>query len=197
VAPTGAGGFWTYFILHTTLISGASQVLALSIGASDEWTFMHPALHLIHTMWEWSEPMVYMPRLARRPLAGHPVRPIYEPVGKDDKYFPTVLYDAIALAYGNQQAGEEVWSTMQPVLALGGRGGIAPYPLAGNLTSEGGVPYTGAVVQYAGDGRNDPHVIVAQLDSLKYQLGCFFETFLDTGIATVPAPAALGTPCPR
>ena len=31
---------------------------------------------------------------------------IYEPVGKDDSYFPTNVYDAAALAYGNQQAGD-------------------------------------------------------------------------------------------
>jgi hypothetical protein len=58
-----------------------------------------------------------MPRLGARPLAGHPVRPVYEPVGKGDSYFPIVLYDAIALAYGHQQAGDIVWPSMQEALA--------------------------------------------------------------------------------
>jgi hypothetical protein len=31
---------------------------------------------------------------------------------------------------------------------------------------------------------------------VKYQYGCFLSTFLQKGMATVPAPAALGTPCP-
>jgi hypothetical protein len=39
-------------------------------------------------------------------------------------------------------------------------------------------------------------VIVFQLDAVKYQYGCFFETFRDRGVATIPAPAPLGTPCP-
>ena len=54
----------------------------------DQLTFMHPGCSLLETAWEPVEPMVYMPRLARRPLAGHPVRPVYEPVGKDDSLLP-------------------------------------------------------------------------------------------------------------
>jgi hypothetical protein len=137
-----------------------------------------------------------MPRLGYHPLAGHPVRPVYEPVGKDDSYFPTTLYDAIALVYQHQQAGDLVWSSMQDALALDGRAGMLPYPVVNNRPSLGGGNYTGAVVQYLGDGYSDPHEIFAQLDSVKYQYGCFFETFIRTGVAVLPAPLPLGTPCP-
>ena len=51
------------------------------------------------------------------------------------------------------------------------------------------------VVQYEGDGVYDPHAIYSQLDSVKYQYGCFFETFLKTGAAVVPAPADYSVPC--
>jgi hypothetical protein len=57
------------------------------------------------------------------------------------------------------------------------------------------VPYTGVVVQYLGDGIYDPHAIYSQLDAVKYQYGCFLETMLKTGTATVPAPAPYTTPC--
>jgi len=137
-----------------------------------------------------------MPRLGHRPLAGHPVRPVYEPVGKDDSYFPTTLYDAIALAYDHQEAGDVVWPTMQDALALDGRAGILAYPVVDNRTSLAGAKYTGAVVQYLGDGYTDPHSIYAQLDAVKYQYGCFLETFIKTGHAVLAAPAPLGTPCP-
>ena len=197
VVPTGAGGFWTYFILNTDLIPGVSPLLSALVGADDTWSFMHPVMALVQTGLEWSDPIVYTPRLARRPLPGHPVRPIYEPVAPGDEYFRTTLYDAMALAYGNQQAGEEVWPTMQPVLALADRAGLATYPVSQNRRSEGGAPYTGVVVQYRGDGITDPHVIAFQLDAVKFQIGCFFSTFLATGVATVPAPAPLGSPCPR
>jgi hypothetical protein len=195
--PTGAGGFWHYFILQTSLVDGARSLLAVILGTPEpDLTFMHPGMHLLGLAWEPSEPVVSMPRIGHNPLPGHPVRPIYEPVGKGDEYFPIQLYDAVVLAYGHQQAGELVWPSMQDALALAGLDGIIDYPVIDNLPSRAGGNYTGVVVQYEGDGIRDPHVIFAQLDEVKYQYGCFLATFLDTGTAVVPAPAALGTPCP-
>jgi hypothetical protein len=116
-------------------------------------------------------------------------------VGKGDVYFSINIYDAAALAYGHEQAGQEVWPSMQQALALDGRGSIISYPVVDNL-STGGEAYTGVIVQYEGDGIADPHVIFGQLDEVKYQYGCFLDTYFERGVATVPAPAALGTPCP-
>jgi hypothetical protein len=106
------------------------------------------------------------------------------------------VQNAAALAYGNQEAGDIVWPTMQETLTLGGLNGLGAYPLSQNRTSRAGVPYTGVVVQYEGDGIYDPHALYSQLDSVKYQYGCFLDSFMKTGVATVPAPAPLGTPCP-
>src|SRR5262249_14648102 len=146
--------------------------------------------------WEPADAVVYMPRVARMPLDGHPARAIYEPAGKDDEYFQTPIYDAMALAYGHKEAGEIVWPSMQDALALEGLNGIVSYPISQDLTSSNGKPYTGAVIQSAGDGAADPHYIFQQLDAVKYQYGCFFASYLKTGVATIPAPAPLGTPCP-
>ncbi len=140
--------------------------------------------------------MVYMPRLARRPLSGHPVRSIYEPVGKDDPYFSIEIYDAASLAYGHKEGGDAVWPSMQTALKLDGKDGLLPYPITQDLQSEGGGKYTGGIVQYLGDGVADSHRIYRQLDQVKYQYGCFHETFFKKGVATIPAPAPLGTPCP-
>jgi hypothetical protein len=192
--PTGAGGFWSYFILETTLVGGKT-LLPIVLGSDTALTHLHPSLNLLETAWESAEPMVFMPRLARRPLPGHPTRPIYEPVGKGDSFFPIQLYDAVALAYGHQQAGDEVWPGMQDQLSLADLDGLVSYPVKGNLEAEDGTSYTGVVVQYEGDGIYDPHAIYAQLDAVKHQYGCFFETFYDTGVASVPAPAPLGTAC--
>jgi hypothetical protein len=86
---------------------------------------------------------------------------------------------------------------MQDALKLEGRDGIIPYSVADDVTTDDGkTPYTGMVVQYKGDGVYDPHAIYSQLDSVKYQYGCFLSTFLTTGKAVVPAPQPLGTPCP-
>jgi hypothetical protein len=197
VVPTGAGGFWTYYVLQTTVIPNASGMLGLILGTTAKLSFMHPALSVLETGLEPADPLVYMPRLARRPLPKSPARPIYEPVGKGDSYFPTPIYDAVALAYGHPQAGDVIWPEMQEALALDGLSGVLSYPVKQDLTSDTGEKYTGVVVQYEGDGIYDPHAIYSQLDAVKYQYGCFLSTFLKTGVATVPAPAALGTACPE
>lgn len=194
VVPTGAGGLWSYFILETELVGGRT-LLPIVLGTEAELSFLHPALALLETAWEAAEPAVYMPRLARRPLEGHPARPIYEPIGQGDSFFPVQLYDRIVLAYGHPQAGDQVWPEMQTSLSLAGLDGFLDYPVENNLQSATGDTFTGIAVQYAGDGFSDPHSIYAQLDEVKYQYGCFLETFYTTGTATVLAPAALGTPC--
>jgi hypothetical protein len=184
--PTGAGGYWSYMVLTTQAIMNAPNDLKLLLGSGD-LTFMHPALHLLETAWEPAEPFVYMPRLAHEPLAGHPVRPIYEPVGYGDSYFSTGVYDGAALAYENKEAGDIVWPTMQTTLATNGLDGIVPYPVV--------TQSTGTVVQYMGDGVDDPHYIALTLDAVKYQYACFHQSFQQTGIATLYAPQAIDSPC--
>jgi hypothetical protein len=198
VVPTGAGGYWGYFITLPDVLGypHVGGFVAAFAGTADDLVFMHPVLQLFETGAEVSDPMVYMPHLARRPFSGHPVRPIYEPVGKGDSYFPTVLYDAVALAYGHKEAGDVIWPSMQDTLKLESLEGVLAYPLSQDLTSEDGTKYTAAVLQYAGDGIYDPHALYTQLDSVQYQYGCFLETFFAKGLATIPAPAPLGTPCP-
>ena len=97
-------------------------------------------------------------------MAGHPSRDVYEPVGLDDSYFPYQLFDAVALAYGHEQAGELVWPSLQEALALGDRQGMIDYPVSANLRGPSGDPYTGVVVQYLGDGIYDPHSIFAKIE---------------------------------
>ncbi|MFT6627869.1 MAG: hypothetical protein ACJA1R_001129 [Flavobacteriales bacterium] len=197
VVPTGAGGYWSYFILETGLIPGVRSLVGLLLDTRVELSYMHPILHTLQTAWEPAEPMVYMPRLARNPLPGHPIRPIYEPVGEFDEFFPTQVYDAVVMSYRHPQAGAQIWDRMQETLSLVGLDGVVGYPVSGNLTTlDGQSQYTGVVVQYEGDGIADPHGIYAQLEEVKHQYGCFFATFLRDGVATVPAPASLDTACP-
>ncbi|MDP6945146.1 MAG: hypothetical protein QF464_13435, partial [Myxococcota bacterium] len=51
LVPTGAGGFWSWFILETELLD-AAPLLALLLGTDAELTFLHPVLHLLQTAWE-------------------------------------------------------------------------------------------------------------------------------------------------
>jgi len=196
VVPTGAGGYWSYMITTTQLIPGALEFLAAAFGTdASEFTFTHPALSTLAYGWEVADPMAAVPRVGIRPLPGMPHRNIYEPVGYQDIYFPPQLYDGMALAYGNQQAGEEVWATMHQVLAYGPSPTLGTFPVSGNVTDDGGT-HTGVVVQYRGDGIADPHYLYRQSDEVKHQYGCFLASYLATGVAVVPPPGALTDPCP-
>ncbi len=191
LVPTGAGGFWNLMILEATLIPGARELLATALGVDDnELTFVHPAMNMLGLAWEVAEPIVAMSRLAQRPLDGLPARHIFEPVGKDDVYFPIPIYDAAALAYGNEQAGMQVWPSMQEALALKGLGGVVSYPVTANRDGK-----TRVVVQYEGDGIVDSHYIYRQLETVKHQYGCFFASYFRDGVPTLPPPNVLAHPC--
>ena len=192
--PTGAGGYWGYFILETSFVPHALDLLVAVFNLRVP-TFVHPLLALFEAATEPSDPLVSTPRLELDPLPGSPVRSVYEPVGYNDKYFPTTVYDAMALGYAHTEAGDEVWPTMQPTLALDGRAGLVPYPIEHNRTSRDGTPFTGAIVQYAGDGVTDAHYIYRQLDAVKYQYRCFLASAAK-GTPRIPAPAPLDMPCP-
>ena len=193
--PTGAGGYLTYFVLRTQAMANVAGGLQLLLSTLQPLTFMHPALNLLDLGCEAADPLVHLPRISRRPLPGHAPRSIYQPVGLGDRFFDKVVFDAMALSYGNQQAGVEVWPSMQPALALQDDHGLATYPIQHNRQSEGGVPYTGVVVQYEGDGIANAHAIYRQLPAVKSQIGCFLDTFLRTGTAVVVAPQTPGDPC--
>jgi hypothetical protein len=195
VVPTGSGGYWSWFILQTQFIPNIKGELGLLLGIHVAFSHMHPAMHLVQMALEPVDPIVYMPRLGHEPLPGHPVRPVYEPHGQGDSYFPMAVQDAVSMAYRHEQAGTQIWPTMQQGLALEGLQGMLPYPVTNDVQSTSGTKRTGVVVQYLGDGIYDPHAIYTQLDAVKYQYGCFFETFLKSGVATVPAPADYSVPC--
>jgi hypothetical protein len=187
LVPFGAGGFWNMMILDTEIVPGARGLLAGTLGVDpDHLTFAHPALALLGLGWEIAEPGASMSRLARRPLPGLPARHVYQPIGMDDKFFPNPVFDAAALAYGNREAGEIVWSSTQDALAVDPSGelaGLVTYPVRAN---RGGAT-TSVVVQYRDDGILDAHYIHRQLPAVRYQYACFLATYLRDGVPTVPA----------
>jgi hypothetical protein len=198
VSPTGAGGYWSYMFMRTTVFGANTRgLIATLLDASGQLSYMHPAMHAVETAIESADPMVFTPRLAKSPLPGHPVRSIYAPAGKLDSYFPMAVFDAMAIAYGTPQAGTEVWPEMQRGLTLASLDGLRSYPLLENLTSSaGGTKYTGAIVQYEGDGLFDPHALYSQLPAVKHQLRCFHASFHASKKPIIVAPGGVSDPCP-
>jgi hypothetical protein len=197
--PTGSGGLWGFVLLEALLVDGMdiSGVIPGLVGAATPLTHLHPAFNVLEYAWEAGETIVFAPRIGREPLAGHPARSLYLPAAIDDPGFPSTVYTAMALASHVAQAGELLYSPLQTVLATAGLDGLTTYPVAGNVRSTLDVPRTGVVAQYAGDGILDGHHIFAQLDAVKSQYACFFDTLLRGGRAVVPAPQALDAPCPQ
>ena len=192
--PFGAGGFWPLMILNTAIFPDAGSLLAGVLRVDAEtFTFVHPALALLGMGWEIAEPGASMARIARRPVDGPP-RHVYQPIGANDKYFPNPIFDAAALAYGNNLAGATVWPQTAEALALDGLNVAEIYPVTGNR-SQLGATTTSVVVQYQGDGIADPHNIFIQLPAVKYQYRCFLETLFRDGIPTVFAPKAIDAAC--
>lgn len=191
LTPFGAGGFWNLMILETQIVPSAPTILGgiLDVDA-EQLTFVHPVLGLLGLAWEIAEPGAAMSRIIRRPLAGLPARHVYEPIGLDDVFFPNDIFDAAALAYGNQQAGEVVWPETQAALATDHLDGVLPYPVTANHAAQAGAGITAVTVQYADDGIVDAHQIFRQLAAVKAQYGCFLATYIATGTPTVIAPDA-------
>ncbi len=196
LTPTGSGSFSARFLMVSPFFGGVKQIVAQILAVpQDNISHLHPGVQAVHTAWEAGDAMPSLPRQSLYPFEGHPVRSVYTPVSEGDQFFPTTIFNAMALAWRTQQAGDVVWPSMQTDMALVGTDGIAEYPVANNRVSESGEAYTAVVVQYPGDGIADPHTIFSQLDEVKYQYGCFLSTLRDTKTATVPAPAAFGTAC--
>ena len=190
LTPFGAGGFWNQMILDTAIVPGSRDLLAGVLGV-DEVSAMHPVLGLMTLGWEIAEPGAAMARIARRPLPDFPARHVYQPIGLDDKFFATSVFDAAALAYGNQQTGELVWPGTQDALASDGLDGMLAYPVHGNRGT------TAVVVQYTDGGILDAHYIHRQREEVRFQYGCFLATYVRDGVPIVPAPAPVSSACPE
>jgi hypothetical protein len=195
IVPTGAGGHWTEFILNTPLQLGAIPGLLRLLLATGPLSMLHPVVAIGAAGLEPADPVVYVPRIARRPLPGHPVRSIYQPVAPNDSYFASVTYDTMTLAYQHPQAGPEQWPELQQALALARLEGVLEFPIEDNLRSESGEPYTGAVIPFPplsdpGGAPVDGHAIYVYRDDEKYQYSCFLRSVVDTGRARIPGPVS-------
>ncbi|MEM9068580.1 MAG: hypothetical protein AAGE52_08745 [Myxococcota bacterium] len=194
IAPTGVGGYWSELLATGSEVGGPPELFQLALGTRAELTPLHPGLNLLEAAWERAEPLAFAQRIAERTLEGHAPRHVYVVSSEADGFHPEPLYDAMAVAYGLELTGDELWPEMRAALELAGLNDRPALPVSGNR-DVAGATLTLVTQQWAGDGIDDSHGVFGQRTEIKHQYGCFFRSFLDNGIPTVSRPAAEGAPC--
>jgi hypothetical protein len=196
-APTGAGGFWSYFVYSNRISLFQPNIIRtiISAGENDKLLQVHPALQLLQMVWEPSDPLVYAKRVAQRPLPGFAPRHLFQPLGQKDSFFMEPLFDTMAASYGNQLAGKEIWpgtaTRLKRIYGLN----KGTFPLVNNRLNEKGIPYTGVAIQFAPDPyTGNGHYVAFNRPDVKTVYSCFFHSFFKTGKASVLEP---GKTCPR
>lgn len=197
LVPTGQGGYWAQLLATGSRVGGPPELFATILETRARLTPLHPGMSLLEHAWEVAEPLVFADRIARRPLPGQAARHLYLPAVAGDSFHPEPTYDAMAVAYGVELAGEPGWPELGEALDQAGLDARPAYPVSGNRADVDGSPLTLVAAQWEGDGVADPHAVSLQRPELKHQIGCFFSTFLEDGVPTLPAPAPEDAPCAR
>jgi hypothetical protein len=196
LVPTGAGGQYTLMLMHMTLMPAGSLINILFGIGNPDLDDLHPTMVIGQLALDTVDPIVTMPHLFRYPFEGIPAKSVFHPAGYVDSYFGPPVISAVALSMGLELAGDLVYPKLEEELAMVGLRHL-DYPVEGNVAAGDGTTVTGVIAQYAADDvTGSGHYVAFQLDEPKYQYRCFFKSYLETGRATVYAPAAVGPPCP-
>lgn len=209
--PTGAGGYWSFFLFGSEIVPDAENVLKLFLGVPGEATLnhLHPILGLFQQYAEAVDPVVFVPRIVRDPLPGVPSKHLYVPYGYVDKYFTKWTQRAMALGYAIPVAyPSEDQEMLTQLIAFGlidvktlcavtpglatCRMELEEYPISTNFVAGDGKKLTAIGVQFPEDPiQQNGHTIYAQRDEVIYQYECFLASLIRDGIPTVPAPSTM------
>jgi hypothetical protein len=121
-----------------------------------------------------------------------------------DHYILPRIAEATSLSHDLDLAGPELDTeaspdlagqlALGPLLPLDGRSALQ-LPVASNLTVAAGTA-TAVVTQHMADGIEDGHEVMFQTDVPKHEYQCMLQSWLTTGVPTVPTDAARDAPCP-
>jgi hypothetical protein len=192
VIPTGSGGYWSFFLFGSELIPDAERLLKVILGVPEAITLDHlyPVLGLFQQYAEAVDPVGFVSRITREPLAGVPAKHLYVPFGYEDKYFNRRTQRAIALGYGVPLAGDPIDAEMGRQLSRFRGLKPAALPAAANVAAGDGRRVTAVAAQFPEDEiQKNGHTVYAQNDAVLFQYTCFLKT-LAAGAPAVPAANA-------
>jgi hypothetical protein len=185
VILSGAGSSWIENIVYKEkplAVRPIAEVLAKEPAGS--MTVFDPALTLVQWAAEVSDPQVYDSLIRSRHIlmeqgiVDHYILPrIANSTSLSLKLeLATPPFDDDPSYVDQQRLGD--------VLAFSG-GQTVPLPAAGNL-----------VVQHRGDGVQDGHEVIYQLDGPMHQYRCFLKSWVSSGTPVVVADGPADAPCP-
>jgi pimeloyl-ACP methyl ester carboxylesterase len=199
---SGAGGSWIDNIMWKKLPVAPLPVIETLLRdsplAADD-----PVLTFAQWALEPADPQVYGVFVTRAPPE-EPPRHVLMIQGIVDHYILPRIAEATSLSHDLDLAGPELDTeaspdlagqlALGPLLPLDGRSALQ-LPVASNLTVAAGTA-TAVVTQHMADGIEDGHEVMFQTDVPKHEYQCMLQSWLTTGVPTVPTDAARDAPCP-
>jgi predicted esterase len=180
---------WTMLRVNVTpsVPNLLNVLLAVPPDFRDELGPHHPALSLLQTVADPSDPIHAYPWITRAPLDGHAPKSVLmtegvAPDGTGDNYVPPPIIEGNAIAGGYPLLAPVVRDI--PVLtgALGVP--VAMPPLSGNLAAG---KASGGLAQFVPPAELDGHYVARQGKALAMTMS-FLESVLAAPVPTIPAP---------
>lgn len=191
IAPTGAGAYIPIWLANPEEANLPVQLavlivrILLRLPSDSELDPLGPTSFIGQMALETVDPVGLSSRVVRNPLPGMGAKHWYYPAGYHDSFFQADGIKSLVGPIGAELAGTPVHESLVDLADRLGR--HAPsYPVALNVVTPEG-PRTSVVVQFFADGY-DGHGVVYREPGAQHQFGCFFQTYFETGVPTVPAP---------
>jgi predicted esterase len=162
-------------------------VLGIPADAADELGPLNPAVALLQTIADPSDPIHAYPHLVADPLPGHAPKSVLltegiAPDGSGDDYVPPVIQEGNAAAGGFPLLSPVVRDVPLLTKALGIP--VATPPVTGNLA---GGKATAGIAQFVPSGGVDGHYVARQGKALEMTMS-FEASLVASDVPTIPAP---------
>ena len=203
---SGAGGSFLANMLHKQKPLAVKPLAELLLGLTTsgyELTEENPFLSMLQWAGEPADNPIYGRYVVKEPISGGP-RHVLMLQGIVDHYIMPPIANATSLSFGLSLAGEaldeitpelEGLDPLGALLALSGGSRIA-LPATANAAALDGALATAVVTQTREDGVEDGHEVMFQTEAPKHAYTCFLRSLAQGQTPSVPAPGAVGDPCP-
>jgi len=182
--PTGGGGYFGLQLLINTVIGDSRTLLSALLRTPPEnFTQLHPLINLANMVFEPADPIVFVHHVIEDPAPGYSPRPVLQTSSPVDEYFPGPIYAALAVQYGHPRIGPSLIPEVDTALGLVDRAPITTYPVMNNVQG-----VTAGISEFPPPDGQSGHGIYVWRDDTRYQMACFFKTYVATGTPVIVEP---------